>query len=98
MMPRVGCISPVRSRKRVVLPVPLRPTTPHRSPDATVNVTPEKSVVAPKSTPTFEKDSWVTGSGMRGGRRSGNGPRTLAERRPSSLIHDYSIHRYDRGG
>src|SRR5256885_6651207 len=52
MLPRVGSISPVSSRKRVVFPVPFRPTMPQRSPGATVNVTSENNFVAPKSTPT----------------------------------------------
>src|SRR5438874_12476628 len=52
MLPRVGSSSPVSSRNNVVLPEPLRPTMPHRSPGATVNETFEKRVVAPKSTPT----------------------------------------------
>jgi hypothetical protein len=55
MEPRVGDSSPVSRRKSVVLPVPLRPTIPHRSRAATVNVTSENSVNAPKSTPTPEK-------------------------------------------
>jgi hypothetical protein len=58
MMPRVGCISPVSNRKSVVLPVPFRPTMPHRSRCATVNVTWENRCVAPKSTPTSENESW----------------------------------------
>src|SRR5437762_6668706 len=52
MLPRVGSSSPVSSRNNVVLPEPLRPTMPHRSPGATVNETFEKRVVSPKSTPT----------------------------------------------
>src|SRR5258705_11404133 len=38
------------SLNSVVLPVPLRPTTPQRSPAATVNVMSVNSVVAPNST------------------------------------------------
>src|SRR5207244_5426719 len=59
MPPRVGSRSPVSSRKRVVFPVPLRPTMPHRSPGATVKDTSENSLVAPKSTPTPAKAIWV---------------------------------------
>ena len=55
MLPRVGSSSPVSSRKRVVFPEPLRPTIPHRSPGATVNVTFENRVMSPKSTPTPAK-------------------------------------------
>ena len=57
MTPREVVISPVMRRKSVVLPVPFRPTTPQRSPAATVKVTSEKMVVAPKSTPTAPKAS-----------------------------------------
>src|SRR5512141_1486585 len=59
MLPRVGSSSPVSSRKRVVFPVPFRPTMPQRSPGATVNETSENRVVAPKSTPTPPKPIWV---------------------------------------
>src|SRR5207244_12309583 len=59
MLPRVGSTSPVSSRKRVVFPVPLRPTMPQRSPGATVKDTSENSLVAPKSTPTPAKAIWV---------------------------------------
>src|SRR5881227_718596 len=59
MPPRVGSRSPVNSRKRVVFPVPLRPTMPQRSPGATVKETSENSFVAPKSTPTPAKAIWV---------------------------------------
>src|SRR5881628_2383044 len=52
MLPRVGSRSPVSNRNRVVFPVPFRPTMPQRSPGAIVKVTSEKSLVAPKSTPT----------------------------------------------
>src|SRR6266481_6378549 len=55
MLPRVGSRSPVSSRKSVVFPVPFRPTMPQRSPGATVKVTSENSLVAPKSTPTPAK-------------------------------------------
>src|SRR5438874_3151407 len=59
MLPRVGSRSPVSSRKRVVFPVPFRPTMPQRSPGATVKETSENSLVAPKSTPTPAKAIWV---------------------------------------
>src|SRR3954469_5388942 len=55
MLPRVGSRSPVSSRKSVVFPVPFRPTMPQRWPASTVKVTSEKSLVAPKSTPTPAK-------------------------------------------
>src|SRR5438445_99517 len=55
MLPRVGSRSPVSNRNRVVFPVPFRPTMPQRSPSAIVKVTSEKSLVAPKSTPTPAK-------------------------------------------
>src|SRR6476661_5301372 len=50
-VPTVGSIAPVISLNSVVLPVPFRPTIPHRSPEVTVKVTSRKRVVAPKSTP-----------------------------------------------
>src|SRR5687768_6752922 len=43
-----------------VLPAPLRPMMPHRSPSATVKVTFLNSSVAPKETPTLEQERRVT--------------------------------------
>src|SRR6185295_4755348 len=43
-----------------VLPAPLRPMMPHRSPSSTVKVMSLKSSVAPKETPTFETERTVT--------------------------------------
>src|SRR6478672_11244186 len=43
-----------------VLPAPLRPMMPHRSPSSTVKVMFLKSWVAPKETPTFETERTVT--------------------------------------
>jgi len=48
------------SLKIDVLPAPLRPMIPHRSPSATVKVTFLNSSVAPKETPTLETESRVT--------------------------------------
>jgi len=48
------------SLKIVVLPAPLRPMIPHRSPSATVKVTFLKSSVAPKETPMLESERRVT--------------------------------------
>ncbi len=48
------------SLKIDVLPAPLRPMMPHRSPSATVKVTFLNSSVAPKETPTLETESRVT--------------------------------------
>ena len=52
--------SPVMRRNSVVFPVPFRPTIPHRSPVATVNVMSVNSVVAPNSTATPDRAICVT--------------------------------------
>ena len=57
--PDVGRRSPVISLKSVVFPVPFRPTIPHRSPSATVNVMSLNNVVAPNSTDAPETDMRV---------------------------------------
>src|SRR5688500_10416170 len=54
-LPVLGARSPVRMRKSVVLPMPFRPTIPHRSPRAMVKVMFLNSVVAPNSTPALER-------------------------------------------
>jgi len=46
--------------KMDVLPAPLRPMMPHRSPSATVKVMFLKSSVAPKEMPTLETERRVT--------------------------------------
>ena len=46
-LPVVGCSAPVIRLKRVVFPLPFRPTTPHFSPGSTVNVTSLRRSVAP---------------------------------------------------
>ena len=48
------------SLKIDVLPAPLRPMMPHRSPSATVKVMFLKSSVAPKETPMLESERRVT--------------------------------------
>jgi hypothetical protein len=48
------------SLKIDVLPAPLRPMMPQRSPSATVKVTFLNSSVAPKETPTLEQERRVT--------------------------------------
>ena len=58
-MPSVGACTPVISLKRVVLPLPFRPTIPQRSPRPTVKVIPRKTLVAPNSTPTLDTEIWV---------------------------------------
>src|SRR5712692_811911 len=63
-LPRAGDRLPSIKRNSVVLPAPLRPTMPHRSPPATLNVTSRKSRVAPNSTPTSERERIVTGRNM----------------------------------
>ncbi len=60
-VPRLGASAPVSSLNSVVFPVPFRPTTPHRSPAAMVNVTSENRVVAPNSTATPPTAIWVIG-------------------------------------
>ena len=50
------------SLKIDVLPAPLRPMMPHRSPSATVKVMFLKSSVAPKETPMLESERRVTQS------------------------------------
>ena len=52
-----------------VLPAPLRPMMPHRSPSATVNVMFLKSSVAPKDMPTLETERRVTRRWEKTGRR-----------------------------
>src|SRR5581483_3564292 len=59
-LPTVGSSSPVISLKIDVLPAPLRPMMPHRSPSATVKVMFLKSSVAPKETPTLDNERSVT--------------------------------------
>src|SRR5262245_41126451 len=59
-LPTVGCSSPVMSLKIDVLPAPLRPMIPHRSPSATVKVMFLKSSVAPNETPMLESERRVT--------------------------------------
>jgi hypothetical protein len=56
----VGWRSPVMILKIDVLPAPLRPMMPHRSPSATVKVMFLKSWVAPNETPTLETERTVT--------------------------------------
>ena len=52
--PRVGGSRPSITRKRVVLPRPLRPTMPRRWPSSSFRLTPSKSVrPSGRSTPTF---------------------------------------------
>src|SRR6476661_2611001 len=58
-VPTVGSIAPVISLNSVVLPVPFRPTIPHRSPEVTVKVMSRNRVVAPKSTPAPPTDICV---------------------------------------
>ncbi len=48
IVPAEGSSSPIRMRKRVVLPMPLGPTMASRAPFATENVTPENKSSAPK--------------------------------------------------
>ena len=55
-----GARLPSISRSSVVLPAPLRPTMPQRSPAATVKFTSRSSVVAPNSTETSENERIVT--------------------------------------
>src|SRR5512143_1812324 len=47
-VPPDGSSCPIRMRRRVVLPMPLGPTSAKRAPLATENVTPEKRSSAPK--------------------------------------------------
>src|SRR6476661_1007841 len=58
-VPVLGSMSPVISLNSVVLPVPFRPTMPHRSPALTVKVMSRNRVVAPKSTPAPPTEIWV---------------------------------------
>src|SRR5258708_993581 len=53
------------SLNRDVFPAPLRPTIPQRSPSPTVNVTSRKTGVAPKATPTPEREMRGNGEGRR---------------------------------
>src|SRR3954469_20432664 len=59
-LPTVGWRSPVMTLKIDVLPAPLRPMMPHRSPSSTVKVMFLKSWVAPKEMPTLETERTVT--------------------------------------
>ena len=68
-LPTVGWRSPVMTLKIDVLPTPLRPMMPHRSPSATVKVMFLNSSVAPKEMPTLETERRVT----RERRRAGGG-------------------------
>src|SRR5687767_9725663 len=61
MLPRVGTSSPRMTLNSVVLPVPFRPMTPHRSPRATVNETSSKIVEAPNSTASPPAEICVMG-------------------------------------
>src|SRR5690348_13654936 len=83
-LPTVGVSSPVMSLKIDVLPAPLRPMIPHRSPSATVKVTFLKSSVAPKETPMLESERRVTPGGPRGEcRHATNLPGKICQTRTS---------------
>src|SRR6476661_9885927 len=58
-VPVLGSMSPVIILNSVVLPVPFRPTIPHRSPALTVKVMSRNRVVAPKLTPAAPTDICV---------------------------------------
>src|SRR5829696_5907498 len=55
--PSSGSSLPVRMRSRVVLPPPLRPTTPIRSPALTPRDTPSSTVVVAYALLTFSNDT-----------------------------------------
>ena len=57
--PEVGSRVPARILNSVVFPEPLRPMIPHRSPFATVKVTPENRTVAPNRTLRFDAEMRV---------------------------------------
>ncbi len=61
MVPCAGSLSPTRVRISVVLPAPLRPTRPIRSPDCTANPAPSNRTRVPASIRRSRAISMTTG-------------------------------------